>query len=259
MGTPILEVKGLSFGYGGAPFFKDISFTVRRGDFIFLLGENGSGKSTLMRLLCGILNPLAGDIKYQGKKLSQYTRRELARYISLAGDEVPQDFPLIVRDYVSLGVFPRRGFFGVFSDEDRRDVEESMEQMGISPLSERYLHELSSGERQRALLAKALVQQGELLLFDEPGAHLDLRNSLQIFSILNGQVDEGKTVIVSSHDPNITGRFGRSVLLLKGGKIVSFGKGEEVLTEWTLRDAFGIEVRVDRNPLTGTPRITIVE
>ncbi len=255
----ILDVKGLAFRYGDSPLFEGISFTIKKGDFVFLLGENGSGKSTLMKLLCGILSGESGRILLEGRDLTRMRRKDVARKVSFAGDDIPFDFPLTVWDYVSLGIFPKVGFFGSFSLDEKESVSAVIEMLGLASFSGRYLHDLSAGEKQRVLLARALAQGGDILILDEPAAHLDLKNSLKIFSILEKEVMKEKTVIVSSHDPNLTGRFSRSVLLLKGGKIISFGERDRVLQVEPLEDAFGVHVDVDINPGTGTPRVTITE
>ncbi len=259
MGEVILDVNGLTFRYGESSLFEGMSFTIKKGDFVFLLGENGSGKSTLMKLLSGILIGQSGLILLEGRDLIGMRRKEVARKISFAGDDIPYDFPLTVRDYVSLGIFPKVGFFGSFSMDEEESVSSVINMLGLTSFSERYLHDLSAGEKQRALLARALAQGGDVLIFDEPAAHLDLKNSLKIFSILEKEVARGKTVIVSSHDPNLTGRFSRKVLLLKGGKIISFGERDKVLRVAPLKEAFGVNVDVDINPGTGAPRVTITE
>lgn len=258
MGRHVFHLKDLVFSYGERPLFGGISLSVEKEDYLFVLGENGSGKSTLLKLICGILTPSSGTVSIDGRGLTTFRRRELASHVSFAGHEMPADFPLTVLDYASLGRFPKTGFFGTLGAEDRMIVERAMDMMDILPLKRRFLHELSAGERQRAILARAVAQDGKLLVLDEPSAHLDMRSTTRIFNVLKDLVSEGKTVIVSSHDANLTARYSRSVLILKGGKVIAHGQRHTVFTKEIMKEAFGVDVIVDVNPVNGSPRITIV-
>lgn len=255
----IFSLQNVTFSYGTRPLFCGLNLTVNRGDTVFVLGENGSGKSTLLKIICGILVPSSGVVAVEGKQVTSFGKRELASFVSYGGEEVPADFPLTVFDFVSLGRFPHRGFFGSFGSDDRLKVENAMEMMEIASFGDRYLHELSAGERQRAFLARAVAQDGKLMVLDEPAAHLDMRTTVRIFGILKNLASEGKTVIISSHDVNLTARYSRSVLILKAGGLIAYGPKEHVITEEKIREAFGVEVKVDLNPSDGAPRITIIE
>ncbi len=259
MGEAMFSLKNVAFSYGARPLFFGLNLAVNKRDMAFVLGENGSGKSTLLKIICGILTPSSGDVEVSGRNIFSLGKRERAALVSYGGDEVPADFPLTVFDFVSLGRFPHRGFFGSFRSDDREMVEKAMEMMEIASFRNRYLQELSAGEKQRVFLARAIAQDGELMVLDEPAAHLDMRTTVKIFGILTQLAQGGKTVIVSSHDANLTARYSRSVFILKSGSLVACGPRDQVLTEETIREAFGVEVRVDANPSDGTPRITIVE
>jgi iron complex transport system ATP-binding protein len=259
MEEQMFSLKNVTFSYGSEPLFSGLTLTVNRGDVVFVLGENGSGKSTLLKIICGILTPSSGNVSVNGREISSFGKRELASLVSYGGDEVPADFPLTVYDFVSLGRFPHRGFFGTFSSGDREMVEKAMEMMEIAPFRDRYLHELSAGERQRTFLARTVAQDGELMVLDEPAAHLDMRTRVKIFGMLEHLATGGKTVFVSSHDANLSARYSKSVLILKAGGLIAYGPTEHVITEEKIREAFGVEVQVDVNPSDGTPRITIIE
>lgn len=258
MSEAMVSMSNVGFSYGSRPLFRELDLTVENGDVLFVLGENGSGKSTLLKIICGIYTPQKGSVSIKGRYISAFARRELACLVSFSGDEVPSDFPLIVSDFVSLGRFPHRGFFGSLGVEDKRFVERAMAMMEIISLRGRYLHELSAGEKQRVLLARAVARDGELIVLDEPAAHLDMRTTVLIFGILEDLASEGKTVIVSSHDANITARYSKSVMILKGGMPVAHGPKEDVITREKIGEAFGVEVLVDVNPADGSPRVTII-
>ncbi|NIS73714.1 MAG: ATP-binding cassette domain-containing protein [Deltaproteobacteria bacterium] len=258
MTDPVVSLKNAAFSYGSTPLFAGLNLSFSGEDMVFVLGENGSGKTTLLKMICGILAPTSGTVSVAGREISSFGRRELASLISFAGDEMPADFPLTVFDFVSLGRFPHRGFFGSLGTEDRSIVEKAMVMMEVSPLRGRYLHELSAGERQRVFLARAVAQDGTLMVLDEPAAHLDMRSTEKIFGILKNLTSQGKTVIVSSHDVNLTARHSKSVLILKGGKLIASGTKRDVITGEKIRDAFDVEVLVDVHPADGTPRVTII-
>jgi len=204
----ILELRDLGIGYyrKGRPdfVFRNITAGARRGEMIALMGRNGMGKSTLLRCITRMLDPLEGTMELEGTFLSRYSRRHLARKIAWVSTEPVGVQHLRVYDLVSLGRFPWTGWMGTRTDADRRAVWQAIESVGIMGLAGRDLYELSDGERQRAMIARALAQDADLIVLDEPTAFLDLVNRYEIIHLLlDLSRREGKCIIFSTHDWHI--------------------------------------------------------
>lgn len=263
-----LRIDRVSFSYADLPVLHDISFEVPAGDFLSLLGPNGSGKTTLLRLLDCILLPQRGSITLKGRSLQQYSRKEIARLIAY----VPQDalwvFPFTVFEVVLMGRSPYVGRSGFESQHDLDVAVEMMRLTDIEHLAEKPITALSGGERQRVLIARALSQQPQILLLDEPNAHLDISHQLEIFQILREQNAQHNLTIVSvSHDLNLAAAFSKRVLLLwqrddvdaaQGAAIFSLGTPSEVLTESNIERVYRTPVLVDQHPRAPSLRISLV-
>ncbi|RMG59940.1 MAG: ABC transporter ATP-binding protein, partial [Deltaproteobacteria bacterium] len=219
--TPVLSVENLTFSYGNSPALEGVTFQVGEKRRLFILGENGSGKSTLLKLISGILSPSRGKVLFRGRDVKEIPRRDMARKIVLGTGNLACDFPVTVEEFVSLGRFPHRGLFSSLTRKDREAVDEALSLLGISSLRGRRVTDLSDGEKQKVSLAKMVAQDGEVYLFDEPGAHLDLRSRVEVFRLISSLTERGKTVVVTSHDIGSTLAHAQDVLLLKGGKVVS--------------------------------------
>lgn len=259
-----LSVENLQFRYPGVPVLRDISFNVPAGDFLSLLGPNGSGKSTLLRLLDRILLPQAGSIILDGRVLSTYSRRDLARTIAY----VPQDtlwvFPYTVLEVVLMGRSPHVGRSGFENQQDIDIAWETMRLTDIDHLADKLITAISGGERQRVLIARALSQKPEILLLDEPNAHLDINHQVEIFQILQEQNEQHHLTIVSvSHDLNLAAAFSKRILLLgepgnDGSTIFAIGQPREVLTESTIERVYKTHVLVDQLPSSSSLRISLL-
>lgn len=258
-----LRVDNIGFEYPRLPVLQQLSFEVPRGEFLSILGPNGSGKSTLLRLLAGILIPAEGEIKLQDRPVRSFTRKELARQVSYVPQETPWLFPFTVMEVVLMGRTPFGGRFGFEGREDIRITEEIMARTDIGHLADKPITAISGGERQRVLLARALVQQPSLLLLDEPNAHLDLSHQGDMFAILSRYRKEAQTTVLwVSHDLNLAASFSDRVLLLsatrgQASRLAALGPPAEVLTEQTIRSVFDASVSVDRHHVTGRPRIVL--
>jgi len=261
-----LSLEHVSFGYSETPVLTDVSLALRRGDFLGLLGPNGSGKSTLLKLLAGVLQPQSGTVRLRDVPLSSFKRRTIARAVAY----VPQDsnwiFPFTVREVVSMGRVPFVSGLGYGSLEDEAIVTESMDQVDIVRLADKPVTAVSGGERQRTLLARALAQRPEILLLDEPNAHLDLTHQVAIFEILRRQNEErAVTIVCVSHDLNLAALFCRSAALLSrasetgppGNSIVASGPVGDVFTSPLLETVFDAPLTIDRHPLVDVPRVTL--
>ena len=259
-----LSVENLQFRYPGVPVLRDISFDVPAGDFLSLLGPNGSGKSTLLRLLDRILLPQAGSITLDGRALSTYSRRDLARTIAY----VPQDtlwvFPYTVLEVVLMGRSPHVGRSGFENQQDLEIAWEMMRLTDIDHLADKLITAISGGDRQRVLIARALSQKPEILLLDEPNAHLDINHQVEIFQILQEQNEQHHLTIVSvSHDLNLAAAFSKRAMLLgepgnEGSTMFAIGQPREVLTETTIERVYKTPVLVDQLPSSSTLRISLL-
>jgi iron complex transport system ATP-binding protein len=263
-----LRVEHIFFSYPNLPVLRDVSFELRKGDFLSLLGPNGSGKSTLLRLLDRILLPQRGTITLQDRPLQQFNRKEIARIIAY----VPQDtlwvFPFTVLEVVLMGRSPYVGRSGFESRHDLEVTWQMMKLTQIDHLADKPITAISGGERQRVLIARALSQQPQILLLDEPNAHLDICHQVEIFQILRDQNELQDLAIVSvSHDLNLAAAFSKKVMLLAqegagseqaGATVVSLGTPAEVLTESNIQRVYRTPVLVDQHPRSFSPRISLI-
>jgi len=255
-----LSVHTISFSYTpNIPTVHDVSLEVHSGEFLTLVGPNGSGKTTLLRLLDRILLPAHGRITLNGKDLSAYSRAELARKIAFVPQEPAPQFPFTVAEVVLMGRSPHtRG--SLFENSHDREIARSMMQLtDTAHLADKPVTALSGGERQRVYIARALAQQPEIILLDEPNAHLDIAHQIDVFRILKRlNTESGLTVISVSHDLNLASSYSDRVAILVCGSLLAIGTPQEVLTEPRIREAFQTEVLIDRHPFNHVPRITLV-
>ena len=257
MKEALLAASGVTFRYGERHVLAGVDLSVREGEVAVLLGPNGAGKSTLLRLFSGALRPHAGRVTVLGNSPFSYGRREMARILSVVGQDPPLDFPMSVEEYVMLGRFPHHGFFGQATPEDREEVGRALAMTALSGLRERGLAELSAGERQRAAVARAIAQGAKMMLLDEPTAFLDIYHRVAFFEIVSRLAGScGVTVLIASHDLSLCAEYGERIFLLSGGKVGSQGRPSEVLTPENILSAFGVAVVCDRNPATGAVRVT---
>jgi iron complex transport system ATP-binding protein len=227
------------------------------GQVTVLLGPNGSGKSTLIKVLSGVYPPGGGSVTLLGRHPRSFDRREMARLLSVVGQDPPVDFPMTVAQYVALGRFPHQGLFGGTTASDRAEVEGALGMTGLAPLRDRSLSEISAGERQRATVARAVAQGARVMLLDEPTAFLDIRHRVAFYEIVTRLAGTcGVAALVASHDLSLCAEYGERIVLLSGGAVASQGSPEEVLTPENVREAYGIAVACDRNPATGAIRVT---
>ena len=241
-----LHVDHLNFAYNRADVLSDINCQFRTGHFYSLIGPNGSGKSTLVRLLNRILKPRQGTVWLDGTSLENYRRKEIARligYVPQSGDRLA---PLTVYDIIMLGRRPHLEW--VPGGGDRQKVEEIINEFSLQHLALRHIHELSGGELQRVHIARALVQEPQILLLDEPTSSLDLRHQIEVMKLLrNISSKQGITVIMAIHDLNLALRYSDCFVLLKNGRILSMG-GAEVITEQNLKQLYDVEIKkIDGN------------
>ncbi|MEX0890783.1 MAG: ABC transporter ATP-binding protein [Gemmatimonadota bacterium] len=249
-----LEAGGLTFRYPEAarPAVRELDLRVPAGCFYAVLGPNGSGKSTLTRLLLGALAPTAGEVRYAGRPLAGWERRALARRVGVVAQGEEAAFPMTVRELVAMGRYPHLGPWRREGAADRAAVERALERCEVGALAERPLATLSGGERQRARLARALAQEPETLVLDEPTAALDVAHEMAIFELLAGLARRGgATVLVVTHNLNLAARYADRLLLLNEGGMAAEGLPEAVLTKETLERVYGWPVAVVPHPGPG--------
>ena len=239
------------------PILARLTLEVRHGEFVGVVGPNGSGKSTLVRALSRTLRPARGVVLLAGRDLyADVSARDAARQIGVVPQDSQAAFDFTVREVVEMGRAPRlpRRPFAAATAGDALAVREALRLAGVEALSERAVTTLSGGERQRTLLARALAQEPDVLLLDEPTAHLDLRHQTQMLALARALAHEhGKAVLAVLHDLNLAAGYCDRLLLLHEGHIVAQGTPEEVLTAANLRQVYGVRVWVRRHPLTGRP------
>ena len=249
---PVVRLEEVSFAYRDRSVLERVSLDVGRGERFGLLGPTGSGKSTLVRLLSRVLAPGSGRIVFAGRPLAGYSARELAQRIAVVPQETALDFPFSVLEVVLMGRAPHLGGFGFEGDRDLAAAERAMASTGIADLAGRFFHELSGGEKQRVVIARALAQEPELLLLDEPTTFLDIRHVVEIFELLSAlSVERGITLIVVLHDLNLAALYLQRMAFLKHGRLHACGAPETVLTYRTIREVYETDVYVHRNDLTG--------
>ncbi|MCW5895609.1 MAG: ABC transporter ATP-binding protein [Bacteroidetes bacterium] len=255
-----LTVNQVSFSYRDAiPTLRDVSFHVEKGEFLSVAGPNGSGKSTLLRLLDRIYVPRSGTILLDNKNLTEYPRSELARRIAFVPQDTSVQFPFTVLELVLMGRSPHSRGAMFESEHDRAVALEMLERTDTKHLAHHPVTILSGGERQRVVIARALAQQPEILLLDEPNAHLDIAHQLEIFTIIKKLNEEsGLTVISVSHDLNLAGAYSDRIGMLVCGSLAALGTPGDVLTEANIRSVFQTNVLVDRHPATRSPRVTLL-
>jgi len=258
----MLEAHEVSFSYGGrrpgAPLVLDrVSLRLERGAIAALLGPNGSGKSTLIRLMAGIVHPLAGEIRIEGRSIGQLTRRDVARRLAVVPQETQTTFDFSVIDMVLMGRYAHLGPFELEAADDLAIARDALAATGTGALESRPFSSLSGGEKQRVVIASALAQASDLLLLDEPTASLDVAYQFEIAALLRRlNAERGMTMLLSTHDLNLAAAVCDRVILLKSGRVFAQGPTKEILTSDSIRQLYGIEADVQFHARAG--RLTVV-
>ncbi len=254
-----LRIENLSYKYGDQSILKRVSFSVLQGETVIIIGPNGAGKTTLIKSLLGMVKPQEGQISVLRTRLGKYSQKRLARVAAYVPQGLPDAFPFTVEETVLLGRAPHQKVLGLASQSDLEIVQQSMMFTEVSHLAKRKLDQLSGGEHQRVLIARALCQQPKIILLDEPTASLDLSHQMRIMDLLEKlKVETGVTVVMVSHDLNLAAIYGDKLLLLKSGEIVCMGPPDTVLHYEVLEEVYDCKLLVDRSPLGNFPRITVV-
>jgi len=240
--APMMEAEGLVLRYGAATVLDRVGLTVERGGIVGVIGPNGAGKSTLFRILAGLAEPDAGTVRFDGRLLSDWRRRDLARQIAYLPQNAATHWPLPVARLVALGRLPHLSAWQVPSRRDGAAVEAAMVAADVVALADRRVDTLSAGERARVLLARALAVEAPLLLADEPVAGLDPYHQLRVMELLQGTARQGAAVAVVLHDLTLAARFCDRVLVLRAGEVLADGAPRDAMTAEIMHEAYGISI-----------------
>ncbi|KJZ05079.1 MULTISPECIES: ABC transporter ATP-binding protein [Pseudoalteromonas] len=245
--TPQFQVDKLSVQLGGKAILKALSFAINSGEFIGLLGPNGAGKSTLLRTLYQYTAPSSGSLLFNGKPLASYGRKAYARHVAVVLQEIPAEFTLPLFDMVLMGLTPNKSLLATTTAAEKQAILHAIEQVGLSHKLEQCFSSLSGGEKQRAMIARAMVQAPQVLIMDEPTSHLDIKYQIQIMELAK---QLGVTIIASFHDLNLASALCDRLLVLNNGELVADGSPLEVINETLLSQVFGVcaEVSTVRHP-----------
>lgn len=251
MAEEMLLIKNGCFSFVDNQVLNNINLEIKKNDFVGIIGPNGAGKSTLLRLLAGILDITAGEVKLYGLNISDYERKKLAVQLAYVPQSVDIAFPFQVREVLNMGRFPL--VKGILDEDEagREIIEDILQKMDLSEFKNRPYNSLSGGEKQRTIISSALVQQAPILLLDEPTSALDLKHQQIVMEyLLSLQQKNENTVIIVTHDLNLASRFCSRLIMLDNGSILADGSPDEVLQFSLIEKVYGIKVYIDVNPFT---------
>ena len=255
----MLEVSDLVIKYNDFVAVNNIRLSASDDEFIGIIGPNGSGKSTLLRAISGFYRPTQGNVFLDEKDIYKMSPKERAKNISFVPEEVDTAFAFTVKEIVLMGRYPYQRHFLSEEKEDFRIAERNLRLLEIEELADRYINELSSGEKQRVIIARALCQESRFMLLDEPTSHLDISHQVEILDIIKRlNVAKKITVIIVMHDLNLASEYCDRILLLRNGAIYKEGNPEEVMTYQNIEYVYNTVVVVNKNPVSGKPHILSV-
>lgn len=238
--APLLQAQAVSRSFGGQRVLHEVSLAAAPGKVVGLIGPNGSGKTTLLRTLYGTLSPDAGRVTFDGEEISGIPAKRLAQRVAVVVQEPPGELMLSVADIVLLGRTPHLGLFDRRGAEDERLAAQALLRVGLLEKASREFSGLSGGEKQRVLIARALVQQADCLLLDEPTNHLDISYQHQVLTLVR---ELGITAVVVLHDLNLAARYCDSVVLLSQGQVYASGRPDEVLTKEKIEPIYDVSIQ----------------
>lgn len=255
----IIECKNITVEYYQKRVLDGISFTIFKGEFVGIIGPNGAGKTTLFKIITGVKKAKSGEAFLKGRLLIEFSRKEIASIVAV----VPQSTfipPLFtVEDVIYTGRYCKRKSRFFESEEDKKVVIDAMSKTDTLKLKERFVSELSGGERQEVLIARALAQEPEILLLDEPISNLDIHHQIKLLNLIDILICENElTGVMVIHDLNLASRFCDRLILLNNGKIECIGRPEEVLKPEVIDKVYRVKTRVEINPYLNAPQVTVL-
>lgn len=256
----MLEIKDISCGYSARFRLENIEFNVQEKQIVGIIGPNGSGKTTLLRAITKVLPLQSGAISFNAQDISAMTYKQLAQNIAVVSNDIEFNFDINVEDFVALGRIPHQSAFQFFEDaDDKKIVEQALAMTELSGFARRTLAELSAGERQMAIIAKALAQKPKLLLLDEPIVHLDISHQVYIMNLLRRlNKHQGISVIIVLHELNFAAEYCDQLVLMDKGKVSRIGTPEQVLIKQTIEAVYQTEVMISENPVSRKPHVFII-
>ncbi len=254
-----VDIQDITCSYQHVDVLKKMSFKVDPGEFFIIIGPNGSGKTTLVKTICGFLTPRCGAIFLLNRPHGDYNKRKLAKIIAYVPQVSAGGFPFTVMELVLMGRAPYLGILGVEGGKEIKIARGALDFTGIAHLADRRITRLSGGEFQRVMIARAICQESEIMVLDEPTAALDLAHQIRIMDLMEKlRCEKGVTIIMVSHDINLSAMYADRMLLLKNGKMVKLGQPRDVITEDLLKEAYGCTILLDQNPVGPFPRINLL-
>lgn len=261
------HTEGFTVGYNGVPLIKDIEIGLKKGEILTLIGPNGAGKTTIIRSMIRQLKPVAGVVYLEQTPIGEVPPHDLSKRLSVVLTERIRPEMMTCRDVVATGRYPYTGRFGILGEDDNRIVDESMELVDIAFLKDRDFMETSDGQKQRVMLARAICQQPDIIVLDEPTSFLDIRYKLEFLSIIqNMSRKRGLSVIMSLHELDLAGRISDKIACVRGDKLDRFGTPEEIFKDGYIRELYGISVGsyhersgdLELDKITGEPKIFVI-
>lgn len=237
-----MRLEHLTVGYGGNPVVRDVDLTVQRGEVLTIIGPNGAGKTTLLKTMARQLEPVAGTVTLDGEDLQKQKALDIARKMAVVFSDALRPERMTCREAVSAGRYPYTGRFGVLSEEDERIIEAAMEQVRVTDLADRPFDAVSDGQRQRVVLARALCQQPDIILLDEPTTFLDIRWKAEFLEALQTLVKEqGLTVVLTLHELDLAEKVSDRVACVNDGRLDRVGTPEDIFAEGYIARLFGMD------------------
>lgn len=257
--SPAVDAQSLSFNVDAMRLLDRVDVRAERGQFVGLIGPNGAGKSTLLRAISNVLSYQEGTVSLHGEELRSMSAKRVAELLALVPQIAPYTQGFTAFELVLMGRYPHLGRFQVEGPTDDRIARDAMRLTETENFSSRTIETLSGGERQRVFLARAVAQQPQVLLLDEPTSNLDVLHQLKILTLVERLVEDGLTAVAAIHDLNLAARFCDRLVLLAGGRVVTEGSAQEVLTPETIESAFGVKSAIYREPVTGALAVSLIE
>ncbi|MCF8035766.1 MAG: ABC transporter ATP-binding protein [Desulfobacteraceae bacterium] len=255
----VFKITDICYSYGSRQAIRDLDLALEAGRFYAVIGPNGCGKTTLMDLMCGHKRPDSGELALHGRDLASYSKRELARRIAVVPQEYPVNFPYTAREMVMMGRYPHMPRFSAPSGQDFALVDATLASCRAAGFVDRLVTELSGGEKQRVVFARAMAQQTPVLLLDEPCANLDIKHALLLLELAADRVRQHRaTVVAVMHDINLALRYADELILMKDGRKAAAGPAEKSLKPEIIKHVFEVDARISREPAVNAAQVTFV-
>ena len=261
-----VQTEDLSVGYHGKVLLSDIALKVKKGEILVLIGPNGAGKSTIIKNIIREMNPIGGNIYVKGRKISDFTSKEYAKTMSVVLTEKIKTEMMTCRDVVAMGRYPYTNYFGKLTPEDERIVDESLESVAALDIAEKDFSQISDGQRQRIMLARAICQKPQIIVLDEPTSFLDIRHKIELLDILqNMAVKENVTVVLSLHEIELANRISDWVMCVRADGKILYGTPDEIFKDEIIRELYDIKNgsynclygSTELEKKTGTPKVFV--